>query len=67
MGKLFNPTLIKPVESNPNYHIESSGVSILVYPFNKNKDPKSVNELIEFGKALAMTTLSEVDMEHSQG
>lgn len=51
---LFSSELIEHLESNPKYHVESNGSSIIVYPFDETSDIFSINELIEFTKSTAL-------------
>ncbi len=50
----FHPGIIRKVEQNPHFHIESNGEAIILYRFDKSEDDDSISELIRFGKMLAL-------------
>lgn len=50
--KLFNDHLVQFFESNPYYHIESDGKSLLVFRPNRTAGIKEIKKLIDFGKRL---------------
>jgi carbonic anhydrase len=50
---LFTDDLIELIESNPIYHIESNGSSIIIYPFDKNSEISTINDMIEFSRKIA--------------
>lgn len=50
----FNPSLLQLVESEPIYHIESNGPTLIVYRFDRRNKDKEVEKLIKFGKKLIL-------------
>jgi len=48
----FTDDLVRFFESNPYYHIESDGKSLLVFRPNRTAGIKEVKNLIDFGKRL---------------
>jgi MFS superfamily sulfate permease-like transporter len=50
---LFTDDLIELIESNPIYHIESNGSSIIIYPFDKNSEISTINKMIKFSRKMA--------------
>ena len=49
---LFKEELIKLIESNPHYHIESNGSAIVIYRFDHNNAVDKVEQIISFGREL---------------
>ena len=50
----FHPGLIRKIEQNPRFHIESNGRAIILYRFDKADDNQSISELFRFGKIMAL-------------
>jgi hypothetical protein len=50
----FHRGLIRKIEANPYFHIESNGKAIILYRYDKKHDEESVGELIRFGKILTL-------------
>ncbi|WP_109832387.1 SulP family inorganic anion transporter [Reichenbachiella versicolor] len=50
----FHRGLIRKIEENPHFHIESNGKAIILYSFEEEEEKVSLNELIRFGKILAL-------------
>lgn len=50
----FHPGIIRKVEQNPHFHMESNGEAILLYRFDKAADDNAIDELFRFGKMLAL-------------
>ncbi|MDH5476514.1 MAG: hypothetical protein OEX22_12530, partial [Cyclobacteriaceae bacterium] len=50
----FNENLIKMIEDEPNYHIESNGKSMIIYRFDHDNHRRRIKELIEFGKKITI-------------
>ncbi len=50
----FHRGLVKKIEANPHFHIESNGKSIILYHFDEVGDDESVSELFRFGKIMAL-------------
>jgi len=50
----FHPGLIRKMEQDPHFHVESNGKAILIYRFDKANDEESISELFRFGKILAL-------------
>jgi len=53
--RFFNDDLIHFFESNPYYHVESSGNSILVFSQERLASIKEIKSLLDFGKRLQHT------------
>lgn len=49
---LFNDDLIRFFESNPYYHIESNGNSLLIFSKQRLASTKEIKALLDFGKRL---------------
>jgi hypothetical protein len=52
----FHRGLIKKIEENPHFHIESNGKDIIIYNFDDDSDNESVSQLIRMGKIIALIT-----------
>ena len=52
--EFFNESLIKMIEDEPNYHIESNGKSMIIYRFDHDNHRRRIKELIEFGKKITI-------------
>ncbi|MEL6562029.1 MAG: SulP family inorganic anion transporter [Bacteroidota bacterium] len=50
----FHPGIIRKIEQNPHFHMESNGEAILLYRFDKSAEEQSIDELFRFGKMLAL-------------
>ncbi|MEO1256529.1 MAG: hypothetical protein AAFY41_16805, partial [Bacteroidota bacterium] len=50
----FHPGIIRKVEQHPHFHMESNGEAIILYRFDKSFDDVSINELMRFGKMIAL-------------
>ena len=50
----FHRGLIRKIEAHPHFHIESNGEAIILYRFDKKDDNAAINELIRFGKIMAL-------------
>jgi len=59
--RFFRDDLIRVIENKPNFHIESNGKSVLIYPFSKDPDVVAVSELVKFGKYFCMTLMNEIE------
>ncbi|HBH06456.1 MAG TPA: sulfate transporter [Flavobacteriales bacterium] len=54
--EFFHPGLIRKIEANPYYHMESNGNAIIIYRFDGATDEEAITGLIRFGKIMALLT-----------
>ncbi|MEQ9403619.1 MAG: SulP family inorganic anion transporter [Cyclobacteriaceae bacterium] len=50
----FHPGILKLIESDPVFHVESNGQSIILYRFDQKSTQKEVKSMIKFGKKLVL-------------
>ncbi len=52
--ELFHSKVLKQIESDPNYHIESNGQSIIIFRFDQKMNKESIKQMIRFAKKLIL-------------
>lgn len=52
--KFFTADVLQLVETEPIYHLESNGSSLIIYRFDRKRKEKEVEQLILFGKKLTL-------------
>ena len=55
----FTDDLVRFFESNTYYHVESDGISLLVFKSQRTAGVKEIKQLLDFGKRLSKIVVKE--------